>query len=309
MAITIIARHMDPQTILQALGQIAPQLDVRIWPDDGDTDEISYALCWKPPQGIFQQYANLKAIGSLGAGIDFLLKDPQLPAHLPVTRIVSQQLAQSMFDYVASCALNYCRQFDLYRKLQQDNLWRPLPPLLCSEVTIGIMGLGELGRFVASKLLQLGFKVVGWSRSSKDISGVECYAADAQLSPFLAKTQMLFCLLPLTDATEGILNRELFIQLPQGAYVVNVARGEHLIEQDLLWALKSGHLRGATLDVFRQEPLPDEHPFWQCDQITITPHCASATYPQAAAPQIVENYLRLCQNQPLLYQVNLKNGY
>jgi len=205
--------------------------------------------------------------------------------------------------------MHYFRDFDRYKIQQQKNIWQQLPPKSMAQTTIGIMGLGKLGEYAATKLSAMGFHVVGWSRSKKVINGVTSYAGDEQLGEFLAQASTLVCLLPLTSATRGILNTELFNQLPHGACLVNVARGEHLIEEDLLSSLDSGQLRSACLDVFREEPLPPTHPFWQHPQIQLTPHCSSITDPVSVAPQVLENYQRMKNSLPLINQVDPFRGY
>ncbi|MFT4928085.1 MAG: glyoxylate/hydroxypyruvate reductase A [Phenylobacterium sp.] len=309
MAISIICTGRDLQPWIAALKACDADLDVRVWPDDGDRCEVEFALCWKHPPGALLNYPNLRCISSMGAGIDHLFNDPDLPQHLPVVRLVDPQLAQSMFDYVCAAVMGYFRDFDVYRAQQQRTEWLVQVAKSTSDTTIGIMGLGKLGGYVAEQFCAMGFNVVGWSRSAKSLDGVTTYAGDQQLDVFLSQSDILICLLPLTPQTQDILNLELFRKLPKGASLVNVARGEHLVEQDLIKALDIGYLRGACLDVFRQEPLPLEHPFWQRQDIIITPHCSSITHPASVAPQIVENYRLLKNNQPLLNQVVMQRGY
>jgi glyoxylate/hydroxypyruvate reductase len=176
-------------------------------------------------------------------------------------------------------------------------------------VRVGIMGLGHLGSDAAVKLRALGFAVSGWSRTARQMESVRCFAGAGELESFLAQADILICLLPLTPATEGILNRETFSKLPRGAYLINAARGDHLVEEDLLDALESSQVGGACLDVFRKEPLPESHPFWKHPCVTLTPHVASLTYPKAVAPQIVENYRRVRAGKPPLHAVDIGRGY
>ena len=201
------------------------------------------------------------------------------------------------------------RDFDIYLAQQSAACWRPQNLTVSQHYTVGIMGLGQLGAYTAERLAQIGFNVVGWSRSQKQLAGVETYAGNAQLPEFLRRANILVCLLPLTEQTRDILNRDFFEQLPRQAYLINVARGEHLVEADLLTAIDTGQIRGACLDVFRQEPLPPDHPFWRHPQIRVTPHCSSITNPASVAPQIVENYRRSQAGQPLLNQVSRSRGY
>lgn len=309
MAFLFIARGVKADPWVRQLKALDPQLDIRVWPEVGNAEEIELALSWNHPPGEFKKYENLKCIASLGAGVDHILGDPNLPEGVSVTRVLEPNMAQSMSEYVILCVLNYCRQFDLYRTDQIQNRWHPRKPLLAADLCIGIMGLGQLGADAAKKLSQLGFQVNGWSRTPKKIDGVQSFAGDSTLNDFLSLSDVLICLLPLTPATKGILNCKTFEKLPGGSYLINVARGEHLVEQDLLDALESGQISGACLDVFQVEPLPEGHPFWNHPKIIITPHISSLTYPKAVAPQIVENYHRLKSGKPLLNQVDIERGY
>jgi glyoxylate/hydroxypyruvate reductase A len=309
MAFLIIAPDIKITSWVKHLRALDPDIDIRVWPETGDTDDIEFALSWHHPPGELQKYKNLKCIASLGAGVDHIMHDPELPEGVPVTRVVEHSMAQSMSEYVVLSVLNYCRQFDVYRDDQAQKQWHPRKPLLAEDMHIGVMGLGQLGADAAKKLSYLGFTVAGWSRMPKDIAGVQCFAGDGALQDFLSRTRILICLLPLTPATTGILNHKTFEQLPAGGYLINVARGRHLVDNDLLEALDSGRLAGACLDVFRVEPLPDNHPFWSHPKIMITPHISSITFPRAVVPQIIENYHRARKGKPLLNRVNVGNGY
>lgn len=309
MAFLIIAPGTKVTSWVKYLSLLDPGIDIRIWPDTGDPDEIEFALSWHHPAGEFNKYKNLKCIASLGAGVDHILADPNLPAGVPITRVVEHSMAQSMSEYVVLGVLNHCRQFDAYRTDQSKKKWQPRIPLLAADMRIGIMGLGQLGTDVAHKLSTLGFPVSGWSQTPKDIEGVKCLAGVEALDDFLSQTRILICLLPLTAKTKGILNQNTFNMLPAGAYVINIARGQHLIEKDLLDALDSGQLDGACLDVFEVEPLPEDHPFWSHPKIIVTPHISSLTFPKAVAPQIIENYQRTKTGKPLLHVVDAECGY
>jgi glyoxylate/hydroxypyruvate reductase A len=214
-----------------------------------------------------------------------------------------------MSEYVVLAVLNHCRQFDVYRTDQSQKNWQPRIPLLSANMRIGIMGLGQLGKDAARKLSALGFAVSGWSKTPKTIVGADCFAGAEALDDFLPRTRILICMLPLTPQTKGILNQHTFDRLPAGAYVINVARGAHLIEDDLLAALDADQLSGACLDVFETEPLPSDHPFWDHPKIKVTPHISSITFPRAVAPQIIDNYRRSLAGQPLLHVVDPKRCY
>lgn len=309
MAFLIIAPGTKVTSWVKYLSLLDPGIDIRIWPDTGDPDEIEFALSWHHPAGEFNKYKNLKCIASLGAGVDHILADPNLPAGVPITRVVEHSMAQSMSEYVVLGVLNHCRQFDAYRTDQSKKKWQPRIPLLAADMRIGIMGLGQLGTDVAHKLSTLGFPVSGWSQTPKNIEGVDCLAGVDALDVFLSQARILVCMLPLTPKTRGILNHDTFAKLPTGAYVINVARGQHLIEKDLLAALDSGRLSGACLDVFAVEPLPQTHPFWHHPKIIVTPHISSITFAKAVTPQIIENYKCAQTGKPLLNVVDPKKGY
>ena len=309
MALLIIAPDIKVTSWVKNLSNLDPGIDIRVWPEAGKADDIEFALSWHHPPGELKQYRNLKCIASLGAGVDHIMRDPDLPDKVPVTRVVEHSMAQSMSEYVVLGVLNYCRHFSVYQADQAQKQWRPRKPLLAENTHIGIMGLGQLGADAARKLKVLGFKVAGWSRRPKDIAGVQSFAGKSALADFLSRSHILICLLPLTPATEGILNRQTFKKLPAGAYVINVARGQHLVEKDLIEALDSGHLAGACLDVFDIEPLPQDHPFWSHPKIKVTPHISSITFSRAVAPQIIENYHRTQSGKPLLNVVDVKRGY
>jgi glyoxylate/hydroxypyruvate reductase A len=309
MALLIIAPDINVNSWVKHLAMLDPGIDIRVWPEVGVADDITFALCWYHPPGEFKKYKNLKCIASLGAGVDHILRDPDLPAGVPITRVVEHCMAQSMSEYVVLAVLSYCRQFDSFRTDQFQKKWRPRIPLLAADMRIGIMGLGQLGKDAAKKLGYLGFPVSGWSQTQKDIEGVTCLAGDEALDDFLSQTRILICMLPLTPKTKGILNHKTFAKLPAGAYVINTARGQHLVEKDLLAALDSGQLDGACLDVFEVEPLPEGHPFWSHPKIIVTPHISSITYPRDVAPQIIENYQRTKTGNPLLHVVDVARGY
>lgn len=309
MAISIICPNRDPEPWVTALQETDPSLDIQVWPNEQQKTDIEFALCWKYPEGVLRDYPNLRCICSMGAGIDHLLNDAFFPKHLPVLRLVDPLLAQSMFEYIFTAAMHYFREFDVYQDQQRQLHWQQQTPRPISKTTIGIMGLGKLGVYSADRFSKAGFNVIGWSRSQKSIIGVKSYAGEKQLDQFLSQVDILICLLPLTDQTNGILNLERFNKLPKGACLVNVARGEHLVEEDLIIALNKGQLRGACLDVFREEPLPREHPFWRHEKILVTPHCSSITDPKSVAPQIVKNYRLMQKGKPLLNQVDVLRGY
>lgn len=309
MALLFLAPGLKASSWVKHLRMQDPDLDLRVWPDAGLREEIEFALCWKHPMGELRNYPHLKCIASLGFGVDHILRDPGLPPGVPVARLVDEAMTRAMSEYVVAAVLNHTRRFNLFRQDQSEGVWKPRLPLHAPEVRVGIMGLGTLGRDAAAKLRLLGFAVAGWSRTPKQVEGISCYFGSERLDEFLSRTDILVCLLPLTPATQDILDRRVFSRLPAGAYLINAARGDHLVEEDLLAALDSGHLSGACLDVFRTEPLPESHPFWNHPRIVVTPHTASHTYPAAVAPQIIENYHRVRSGQAPLNLIDMETGY
>ena len=309
MAFLILTPNRKVETWKQEFNSLDPKMEIRIWPEVGNPDEIDFILSWNHPMGEFLKYKNLKCVASLGAGVDHILKDPKIPETITITRVVDPLLAQSMAEYVAMAILNYYRKYDLYKTHQSNKQWKPEPAKYITDFTVGIMGLGEMGQKVAKKLIGLGFQINGWSEPGQKTERIKHFFGDEQLNLFLNKTNILVCLLPLTEKTKNILNKKTFEQLPKGAYVINVARGSHLVEDDLLASLEADHLSGACLDVFLEEPLPENHPFWTNPKIKVTPHIASITNPKSVAKQIIENYHRFQVGQTLLYQVDIKRGY
>jgi glyoxylate/hydroxypyruvate reductase len=285
-----------------------PELEVRIWPEVGDPAAIDLALVWRPPPGELARYLNLKAILSLAAGIEWLIGDPTVP-DVPIARMVDPSLTRTMSEYVLLAVLRHHREFDRFEREQRARRWSYRFPPQATERRVGIMGLGELGAAVARRLTDHGFAVSGWSRTPKSLAGVTAYVGRSELHAFLHRTDILVCLLPLTAETLGILDAETFASLPHGAFVINVARGAHLVEADLLAALESDHLGGATLDVFQTEPLPPESPLWSHPKVLVTPHVASYCLPATAADGVADNIRRALAGQPLRHQVDRTRGY
>jgi glyoxylate/hydroxypyruvate reductase A len=308
MALMFLSPDDPAEAWREALLAAIPDLDFRIWPEVGDTAEIDLALVWRPPAGELARYPNLRAILSLGAGIDGLLAQPGLP-DVPIARMVDPSLTRTMTEYVLLAVLRHHRQFDHYEREQRATRWSYAFPPQAADRRVGIMGLGVLGGAAAQSLSSHGFPVAAWSRTRKELAGIESFAGEQGLPAFLARTDILVCLLPLTRDTAGILNARTFAGLPRGGYLINVARGAHLVEPDLIAALDSGQLAGATLDVFSEEPLPTENPLWRHPDVLITPHVASYSLPSTGAAGVVENIRRARAGQPLLHQVDRARGY
>lgn len=271
-------------------------------------ENIEVAMVWKHPSGILKQYPALKYIASFGAGVDFLLDDPDI-GQIPITRVVDPFLAGDMAEFVIGAILAHLKNFHQYTRDQQQGIWKPLPYQRNSETTVGIMGLGVLGTKLAEELNKLDFNVLGWSTSSKSIDNVTSYIGEDGKSLFLSQSHILVCLLPLTDQTKGIINKSLLSQLPKNSYLINVARGGHLVDKDLIEMLNSDHLSGACLDVYHQEPLQPDHPFWRHPKIFMTPHVASVSDISSVVPQLLENYYRFQRGESLFNKVSTTRGY
>ena len=304
--LTLIAPDKPHERWLKELRALEPDLPVSIWPDVSPDTE--FALCWNPPEGVFDNLNQLKCICSMGAGVDHILKLSSLPEDVPIVRLVDPSLNQSMLDYVLLCVSQFMLRSTEYQGKQSSAIWQPRLPRLKTKYSIGIMGLGSIGDYLASSLADMGYQVKGWSKTQKTIDKVETFEAN-ELGDFISQVNVLMCVLPLTTETEGILNEELLMQMPEDSCLINVARGAHLDEADLLRVLEDGPLVEAYLDVFRQEPLPEVHPFWQHEKIHITPHVASLTHPRAVAPQVLDNYHRALKGQALTNQIDPVKGY
>jgi glyoxylate/hydroxypyruvate reductase A len=286
----------------------APQIPFHCWPDTGDRAAVRYLAAWLPPEDIAIQFPNLEIMFSVGAGID-QFDFSRLPAHIPVVRMVEPGIAAGMVEYVTHAVLGIHRQSQLYAAQQRRQQWQAHRVMPAASRRVGVLGLGMLGQAVLQKLSSFGFPCAGWSRSAHTLDGIECHSGSAGLATFLARTDILICLLPLTDDTRGILNHDLLRQLPTGAALINVGRGGHLVEADLLTALDDGHLSAAVLDVCENEPLKPDHPFWAHPAIVLTPHIASMTQPAGAVDTVLDNIRRHQSGQPLTGLVNRQRGY
>ena len=306
MSLLIISPGKDPEEWKKALQEQDPELEIEVYPDVKDPEAVEFALTWRHPQGVLQEYQNLKVVASMGAGIDHITSDPHLPQNIDITRVVDEKLSEDMSIFVLALVLDQLRDISFHHCSKGWNKRGYKRP---EDVNIGIMGLGILGRATTQRLLNNGFNVLGWANSQKEIENVKTFYGNEQLDHFLQQANILICLLPLTPETENILNKDLFQKLPKDAYLINVSRGGLLADEDLLEMLENGHLLGASLDVFRQEPLPEDHPFRSNEKIKITPHNASITSPRSVVPQIVENYRRMLNNLPLRNKVSMKKGY
>ncbi|TAL89158.1 MAG: glyoxylate/hydroxypyruvate reductase A [Candidimonas sp.] len=279
------------------------------WDDSGEPVGADYAIVWRPAPTLFVRETRLRAVFNLGAGIDSLVGLPELPADLPIVRLEDAGMAEQMVEYVVYGLLRASREFSAYEAQQRAGEWSGLPPVNRSHWPVGVMGLGVIGERVARAVVRLGYPVAGWARRAREIPGAQVYVGAEQLPAFLARTRVLVNLLPLTPETDSILNRENLERLMPQAYLINVARGQHLVEQDLLDLLASGRFAGALLDVFRSEPLPQSHPFWKHPAITVTPHISAITLREDAVNQIVNKIGKLKQGLPISGRVSREHGY
>ena len=298
-----------------AMKQAAPKLDIRSWPDNlGHIEDIAYAAAWLPPPNVLGNLKNLKVIFSLGAGVDAILSDPTLPKNIPVVRVNDPDLTNRMSEYIVMHVLLHHRQQRRIAANQRSKIWDSFPTHAAKHMTVGMMGLGVLGQDAARKLAMMGFNVVGWSRTQKQVENVECYAGAEGLPEFLGRTDILVCLLPATKETDGIINAALINQLsrkgPFGAPIlINAGRGRQQVEGDILKCLDSGALFAATLDVFSKEPLPANSPFWSHPLVTLTPHAAADSDPLTICTYIANQIARHEQGQPLQNLVDRAKGY
>ena len=287
-----------------------PDMPFRVWPDEvQDPGEIEYALVWKPQAGVLRGFPNLKVILSLGAGVDHLLSDPELPEGVPIVRLVDPLLTSGMTEFVTWAVLHCHRDMLKFTAFQKESRWEMLRAPDTGTRRVGIMGMGVLGSDSARRLRDFGFPVAGWDVAEVSVDGIETFAGPDRFVPFLNRTDILVSLLPLTPETRDIINSETLAALPDGAYVVNSARGLHVVDEDLIEALDSGHIAGAVLDVFREEPLVPEHPFWRHPRVVVTPHVASLTIARTAAEYYADAIKRHQQGLPLENLVDMSRGY
>ena len=308
-AIAYISRDTDGVHWKKVLEAGLGPVDFRTLDGLGDKGDIEIALAWKPPAGLIASFPNVKLIVSLGMGVDHLLADDQLPAGVPIVRIMDDGLVGQMSEYAIYWALRHHREIDKYAASQRARQWKPEDFVDTINRRIGVMGLGSIGQDTATKFAALGFPTAGWSRTAKSLPGIETFHGADGLQRFLARTDILIDVLPLTRDTRGLLDAKAFAALPRGAYFINMARGGHVVDNALLAALESGQISGAALDVFNVEPLPQDHPYWTHPKVHVTPHIAGATNPRTASPGVIENIKRMRAGQALIHTVDPKSGY
>jgi len=307
LLIVLPGREDEAHRLAADLQAVDRAIEAQIWPVIGDPEEIEMVVASRHPRGLLGSFPNLRLVAAFGAGVEHLLGDPDLPERVDVVRTVDPELANGMAEYVVTAVGNRRRETEVYSHDQRLGKWEPQIYVLPG--TVVVLGMGQMGSAVAGALRAVGHRVIGWSGSGRCASGVECISGRSALNEVLPIADVVVCLLPLTADTEGILDRDLFSSMKKGSLVVNVGRGGHLLEDDLIAALADGRPGHAVLDVFREEPLPANHPFWKHPAITVTPHVAALTDPRGAAECIAENWRRLQTGEPFLDLVDRGRGY
>lgn len=304
LALIIPDRKLD--NLIERLEKLLPDVEIAVWPEVKAPEKVTFAVVWKQPAGSLTAFTQLKAVQCFGAGVDAILSDRQLP-NVPVARIVDPDLTQTMVRYMDGVVGYYRLRLDQFSVQQQHAQWKPKSPRKLD--TVCVLGLGELGAAVARHFALAGCQVHGWSRTPKQVEGVLSHVGWNGLSSAISDADVIICLLPLTASTENLLNADFFSKTKPGAILINAARGAIVEDNALINALGSGQLQAACLDVFRHEPLPEEHPFWHNPAILITPHVSAVTNVATATAQIAENYKRSLHNEPLLNPVDVQRGY
>jgi len=309
MSILIIFENKNSKPWEKALKDKLPSTSIEVYPNVKDNAAVDFVICWKPKSKILDQFPNVKVIQSVGASVDHITNSQKISKNTVITRIIDKQLSSDMWEFLLTVVLSEIKNIPIYIAQQKATIWKQHQYQSIHNTTISILGLGSIGGLVAENFANLGFKVKGWSTSKKEISTIQSFVGEHEFVEFLEKSNFLINLLPLTKETEGILNAKMLQKLTKGTFLINVGRGEHLVEKDLLQLIDDSHLSGALLDVFNEEPLPENHPFWKHPKIQITPHVASLTNIKSSINQVIENYERFINNQELLNTVSIKKGY
>jgi glyoxylate/hydroxypyruvate reductase A len=307
-ALIFYSEFDDPAAWKKTLTAELPDLDFHTDPDTVDPARVHYALAWKPPAGFFSRFPKLKLVTNLGAGVDSLVGRDDLP-DVPISRLSDTGMVSLMTSYVLFSVIRYARNVHIFERAQRRSEWKYVHPRALADIRVGVLGLGELGAPAAQALAGLGFDVLGWSRSEKAIPGIRCVAGPEKLDAFLREIEIAVIMLPLTPDTRSLLDARRLSLLPAGAKLINASRGAVIDEPALIAALQSGQIAEATLDVFAVEPLPAGHPFWNMENVLITPHLASITVPEAAAREVAESIRRVRSGLPPLHCIDPRRGY
>lgn len=311
MKIIFVSQDPKPERWTSLLSALIPTAKIEAWSMDTAIGDADYAVVWQPPDALFKLEPNLRALFNLGAGVDALLKSPSLPAELPIFRLEDAGMSSQMAEYAVHFVTEFSRDMGTYRQQSENQIWKTLPPIRKEQWPIGILGYGKIGSAVAQVLSSLEYPVATWVRQPRepDYNSIEMFCGSENLSPFLNRSRILINTLPLTDSTENLLNYTTLAQLKDHAILINVGRGEHLVDEDLILALQEGHIQHAVLDVFRQEPLPTQHPFWGHPKITITPHVSARTLRESTVAQIAEKVIKLDAGHEISGRVDRNRGY
>lgn len=309
MRILFVAGDPKPERWTTLIQECLPDAEIRVWNSDMPTWNADYAIVWQPSTVLFEKETQLKAVFNLGAGIDGLLQVPNLPREIPVVRLEDAGMSVQMAEYVAYHVIGISREMAVYRQQQADGQWKLRRPIKRSEWPVGVLGLGHIGKRVAQTLAALDYPVFGWARSHHDIDGVTSLAGAEQLDTFLGETRVLVNTLPLTEATRDLIDYRLLSRLKPHASVINVGRGEHVVDDDLCRSIDEGQVSHAVLDVFREEPLPASHPFWHMPEVTITPHISARTLREATIGQIADKIQAMETGKSITGVVDIDRGY
>lgn len=299
----------DPQVWIKPLQAALPEHEIVSWDDSGGAHDSELAIVWNPPEFFFERERKLRAVFNLGAGVDAILQRPGLTDRVAIYRLEDAGMAVQMAEYAIWAVVRASRHFDAYIDQQQSRRWDRLPHIQRHEWPVGVLGLGVMGSRVAQALAMLEYPVAGWSRSAKALDGIQTFAGDGQFGEFLSRSRVLINTLPLTPQTRAILCRNTFAQLLPSACIINMGRGEHLVEADLLAMLDEGHIRQATLDAFSQEPLPQSHPFWTHPGITVTPHISAASIRDVSVRQTADKIRAFLAGEAVSGRVTMGRGY
>jgi glyoxylate/hydroxypyruvate reductase len=308
MSILLIAPNRDIKPFRDHLISADPNLDVDIWPAVPDKKRVNFIVAWNQPKNTLNLFPNLKVAASLGAGADHLIEDESIPQDVVIIKLITPALLDQMSDYVEMSCYNILRNSAAYFRQRQKTIWKVLKQYTKSDLAVGIMGLGKIGGHTARRMAANGWNVHGWAKTKKQIEGVRTYK-ESEFSQFLMNTNIAVSMLPLTDETDQLIDLTLFKQLRHPAFLINIGRGNQLVEEDLIYALDRGILEGAVLDVFENEPLQKSHPFWNREAITITPHIAAISDPKELAAEIANNYKRMLSGLNLKNIIDRKKGY
>ena len=307
-AVLFRSEYHDPLVWEPALRRHIPDLDFRIWPEVGNAEDIDILLTWSPPEGWQTAFPRLQLVHALAAGVDHLLGQ-SFPDNVLLARVTESNQIAGLCEYVLGGVLHFHREMHIYRRDQSLRRWDPRPPVPASNRTVGVMGLGNFGGACVRKLASFGFRTRGWNRTPRQLDSVEVFSGQGALEAFAEGCEIVICMLPLTDETRGILSRDFFAQLPKGACLINVGRGAHCIEADLVAALAGGQLGGALIDVMDVEPLPEAHPYWTTPGLILTPHIGTRVNTEAATTLVANNIMRLRAGQPIEGIVDRRRGY